>query len=477
MKITYSLPLLLLTACTLGPDYATPENPHPPEWVSQTTEVTLDTSHSPADWWTTFQDPLLNALVADVVANNKDVAIAAANIERAKALRRISTAAFFPTANITANGRKEGLSQRNNRNNFTGEQERDTFDADLDASWELDLFGRLRREREAAGAEVHAAIEEKRGVMLSAIAELASNYFQVRGLQKRIDMTERNIALLKEIEHVAQTRFTTGSSSELDLTRARGEREAIQATLPNLKAEMMAGIYRISVLTGKAPETYSAMLEVSAPLPMPYDRIPVGVRSDLLKRRPDIRQAERTLEAATARIGAAKAQLFPSISLTGAMGSSARHFNDLFTTPGLTYSMGAGLNWSILQAAAIQADIARAEAETRAQLLAYERVVLVALEETENALMRYGKEWQTLASLLASYETRQQSFKIARLRYEAGEEDFLTILDAERTLIDARSAVIESETRILTNLTQVYKALGGGWDVIEADGTPSTRAD
>jgi len=303
----------------------------------------------------------------------------------------------------------------------------------------------------------------KAGLTLSVIAEVASNYFEVRGLQRQLENTERDIGLLKEVEEIARTQFEIGVTTELDLARATGERQALESQLPSLEAEIAARIYRLSVLTGQAPEFYASVLAASRPLPMPPDQVPVGLRSEMLKRRPDVREAERSLAAATANIGVAKADLFPSFSLTGAVGTSARVFSDMFTPATQTSAIGAALGWPLFAGGSLTARVDAARAGQKAALANYEQAVLLALEDAEGSLMRYGKEWQTLKRLRETAASRRQAFEIAKLRYEAGEENFLTILDAERTMIAARNDIISSETRILTDLAQLYKALGGGW--------------
>jgi len=273
----------------------------------------------------------------------------------------------------------------------------------------------------------------------------------------------RDIELLKEVEEIAQARAELGVASDMDQSQARGERENIEAGLPNLQAEITARIYRISVLTGQAPEFYAATLKQDRPLPVVTDRVPVGLRSQMLKRRPDVRQAERELAAATATIGVARANMFPSFSLTGSAGSSARVFTDLFTPATLTRSIGALLNWPLFAGGALSAGVDIAEADTQAALARYEQSVLLALEDAESALMRYASEWQTLKRLRAAEASRKHAYEIARLRYEAGQDTFLLMLDAERALITTRNNVVSSETRVLTTLAQLYKALGGAW--------------
>lgn len=467
-QFVFSALTLMLSACTLGPDHQPPAFPFANEWFGlkqgeSTLAAQQDETHL-EKWWVQFDDPLLTQLIAQATEENKEIREAIANVAQAKALRQSSAASFYPSIRAELSGERTGNSRLSRDNSFSaGERERDTLSAALDVTWELDIFGRTRRSVEAAEATLQATQANRHGIVLAVLAETASTYFQLRGLQKHIAITERNIALLREVETLARSRYETGDSTEFDYARARGERQAIEAQLPDLQAQMKTAMYRIAILTGKPPEQQVKALQEASPLPAPKDPVPVGLRSDLLKRRPDIRQAERELAAATARIGIAEASLLPDLSLTGSIGTRARYFSDLFLMDGFTYVAGTLLSLPLFEGGALRAEIAASDAQAQAALARYEHIVLRALEEVESALLRYGKEWQTLQKLRAVQDSREKAFRIARLRYEAGEEEFLVILDAERTLIDVRNDIIASEIRILTSLTQLYKALGGGW--------------
>lgn len=453
----------VLAACTVGPDYGAPENSIDEQWASENALTVADQTVA-SSWWESFGDPFLNELVQETVTHNKDIGITAANLERARALRQASIAPFFPNLNTNASAQRLGLSKTTSRNRTQTERERDAFDASLDAIWEIDLFGYTRRNAEAADARLDAAHENLHDMQMLAVAELAQSYFTARGLEKQIAVTQKNIALLENTESLAKIQFEAGVTTEFDYARAQGERQQIQATLPAMEADLATTLYRISVLTGKDPKYYDERLRQTASLPPPQDKVPIGLRSDILRRRPDIRRAERELAAANAEIGVAVADLFPRFSLTGSLGTSALRFGDLFTTSSLNHMLGIGLNWPIFAGGAQMAAIDAAKAEHKATLLAYEKTVLTALEETESALIRYGKEWQALQNLRAAEKQRVEAFNIAKFRYEAGEENFLTILDAERSLLDTQNMLVQSETRILSYLTQLYKALGGGWE-------------
>jgi len=469
--------LVFLAGCTLGPDYQRPDfhTQDKAVWQSDLNTKTGTQAVEAADWWKQLNDPLLSELISGALQENRDLGVALANIERAKALRRVAAGGYYPTLDASGSANRSRFSRQTGFGANTGT--RNTFSASLDASWELDLFGRTRRAVEAADARIQASEEAKRGLMLSVVAEVATNYFEARGLQRQLAVTEQDIGLLREMEEIARAQSELGVTTELDLTRAIGERETFEAKLPNLQAEIAARTYRISVLTGQAPAFHAKALQQSQPLPMPPDLVPVGLPSDMLKRRPDVQQAERELASATADIGIAKADMFPSFSLTGAVGTSARVFSDLFTPATVTRSVGSALAWPIFAGGSITAAVDVAEADAKAALASYEQSVLLALEDGEASLMRYGKEWQTLKRLQSAEATRQQAFEIARLRYEAGEENFLVILDAERALITTRNDIISSETRILTGLAQLYKALGGGWrSLAEQGGTVNSQA-
>lgn len=328
---------------------------------------------------------MLNELIDEAVKNNHDLKIAISKIEQAKALRRESIGGFFPSITGNQDSKKEKFSDKVSN---VSAGERDVFSADLDASWELDLFGKKRRNFEAAKARLQASEENKNAILLAVIAEVARNYFEVRGLQKRIDILDDNLAILGKVEDLAQKQFKGGMVTEFDISRARGERQEVEAKLPDLKSDMQAGIYRISVLSGQPPEHYLEKLSKKMTLASPPDVVPVGLRSDILRRRPDIRAAEREVAAATADIGVQTAELFPSISLTGTIGTSAGLFGDLFGPGAGTFTVGSLVKWSLFEGGAIRARIDAAKATSKTSLYQYEKAVLVALEDVENSLLR-----------------------------------------------------------------------------------------
>jgi len=460
-RLSGLLLLLLPVGCVLGPDYQAPVSQFNPQWQGETVVADAANTVATVAWWRSFGDPLLIELIDQAMQNNRGLAGALANIERADALSVAAGAPRLPTLDAEAGASRSRYSRQTGFGANTGM--RNAFSGGLNASWELDLFGRTRRALEVASAQYQVSQAAMDGLRLAIVAEIASNYFELRGLQRQLALTRRSISLLRDVEEISAVLVEAGQIARLAQLQAQGERESMAALLPALETEITNRIYRISVLTGKPPEFYLPLLAQSEPMAMPTDRVPIGLRSEMLQRRPDLRQAERELAAATANTGMVMADLYPSFSLTGAVGSSARVFSDLFTPATLTSSLGALLGWPLFHGGELTARVDVAKAEAKTALAHYEQVVLLALEDAESALMGYGKAWQTLKLLHAAEATRQQAYMMAKLRFDAGEEGVLVVLDAERALNDARIDKIKSETAILTRLTLLYKALGGGW--------------
>jgi len=468
-----SLPLtllpMLLSSCAVGPDYQKPTIVVDNQYQTQTWqgELQLDESVSvvtPADWWKQFNDDLLNDLMAQALANNKDLVVAEANIQRAKAMRDVASSGNSPTldANLGA-----GRTRYSSQSTFSNAGTRNSFNASLDASWELDLFGKTKRNVEASDAQLGGAVASAYAVQLSLVAEVANTYFEIRGLEQQISATKRSITLLQELESIIQIQAEAGVVTDTEVVRGKAARESLQASLPALEADKTTRIYRISVLTGQAPEFYVSAFKTPAAsslAQLTLDPVPVGLRSDLLTRRPDVVMAERNLAMATANIGITEAAKFPSFSLTGAIGSSARVFTDWFASNTITNSVAAALGWP-LYSGVLSARIEAAQAEEKAALATYEQSILLALEDAEAALLRYGSAWQSLQSQKLAAGSQQELRDLVQLRYELGEDNFETLLTAEQANILAQSTVQTAQTQVLTALSQLYKALGGEWEM------------
>ena len=458
-KILLTATLISLGGCAVGTDYKAPEPPLLGEWSSAESQAT---SQDPinAQWWAVFKDPLLERYITQAIDNNNNLKIALANVRRARALRAEQGGALWPELGTDAGAARSKTSGA--AGSVGSGQIRNTYDAGFDAAWEADIFGGNRRANEAAQARVGVSLAEYQDVMLSTLSEVARTYYEARGLQKRIAIRQSNIELLKETFDVIGARLEAGETSNFDLARAQGEYELTRATIPNLQAELKASIYTLSVLLGQPPEALLDEMTAVVPLPAPPDVVPVGLRSEILRRRPDIRAAERELAASVADIGAETAELFPKFFLTGDIGSQARMFSDVFSASSGVWSLASVMQWSVFEGGAIRARIDAQEAESQAALAQYEQTVLEALRDAEAALIRYGQELETRKRLAQGVQSRQKSVSLAKELFNSGEQDYLAVVDAERQLISSEDDLIVSETNSITKLIALYTELGGG---------------
>ncbi|HMP74314.1 MAG TPA: TolC family protein [Kiritimatiellia bacterium] len=414
-------------------------------------------------WWEQFGDPLLTSYLERAREENRDLQAAAARVERARALRQGARSELGPR--VDAEG---GVSRRRSaagQGDSSGGRYSTLFDAGLSASWEVDLFGGTRRANEAAQARLEGEMERYRATELALLAEVARSYYEVRGAQRRMANTRANIELQGRTYELVENLFLLGEASEFDLSRAKGQLQLTQSRLPELGANERAGIYRLSILVGLPPGALVEEMEVERGLPPVPDLIPLGQRSDVLRRRPDVRAAERSLAAATADIGSATADLFPRFSLLGTLGRSADTVDglrDSLSTRGLAASF---VRWPVFQSGQIRARIAAEKAEAKEAAAVYEQTVLAALADAEGALIRYLSQEETKVLLREVVASNERSFDLARRLFNAGEEGFLSVLDAERELIRAQDDLILSETEAVLRLIGLYTALGGGWDV------------
>ncbi|HMP75019.1 MAG TPA: efflux transporter outer membrane subunit [Kiritimatiellia bacterium] len=462
---------LPLAGCvSVGPDYRPPDRFAGVAWIDATKDATPERNENEQNpfpaWWDGFGDALLSSYIERAARDNRAVQAAEARVERAQALRRSVRAEAGPKVNAEAGVTR----RRESRSLSDGDDDRGyrtAYDLGLSASWELDLFGGVRRAGEAAVARVEGEVERRRAVLLAVQAEVARNYFAVRGAQKRIAITRANIDLQSKTYALIENLRRFGEASEFDLSRARGQLQLTQSRLPALDAEVRAGIHRLSILLGETPGALLAELEAPAALPALPDLAPLGQGSDLLRRRPDIRAAERALAAATADIGAATADLFPRFDLLGGLGRTGATVDDLRSSLSTRY-LGAGfIRWPVFQSGQIRAGIQAEKAEAREAAALYEQTVLEALADAETALVRYMSQRETKAMLRDAVASRQRSVALARQLFESGEENFLAVLDAERELISAEDELVNTETDAVLALVTLYTALGGGWELFE----------
>ncbi len=450
--------LFVLGGCALGPDYRTPRS----DLTAAFENSTGDTQEPPREFWRRFDDPILTGLVEDALKANHDVRIAVANLREARAIRLGVDAQAYPVVGSGFSGKRVIVPQTQ----FPGPRSArttDAFDASIDANWELNLFGRFSRASESAAASVSAAEAGVAAAQVSVTAEVARNYFQLRGQQMRLELARRSLQNQQANLDLVQARLDAGRGTELDTTRAQAQVESTRAGIPVLEASIELSRYRLAVLTGRLPTELATLSSQPQALPglKPVDGI--GTPAALLMRRPDIRVAERQLAAATANIGASKADLFPSVSITGLLGLNAATLGGLNSGQAYYYNLGASIAWTLLDFGRIRSRIQQNEARADAALALYEKTVLTALEETEGALISFSRNQQRAESQFKAARASERAAELARLRFEAGVTDFLVVLEAERQLLSDRDGLALAQTDAGTSLVAVYKALGGGW--------------
>jgi len=459
---------LLITGCTVGPDYQKPTPAVPGDWTEKGSAVDPAVSRVTnqaavvAEWWKTFGDDELTSLVERAAATNLDLRLAESRIREARGLRGVSAGALLPAANAGAGYSRNRFSENvplpgaGTQANF--------YQAGFDASWEIDVFGGIRRGIEAADAEVDATIEARRDVLVTLLSEVARNYIEVRGLQARIDIARRNLDAQKKTLELTQARLQAGRAAELDVVRAQAQVSSTASQIPLLESQRIQATHRLAVLLGREPGSLREELIATDRIPPPPPEVPVGLPSELLRRRPDLRRAERELAAATARIGVATAELYPKFSLTGVFGLDSVNASDFVKWGSRAWSVGPTIQWSILQGGRIRAQIEVENARQEQAVIVYERSILVALQEVEDALIAYAKEQAHRAELSEAVAANVKAVDLANQRYTQGLVDFLSVLDAQRSLYVSQDALLQSERRISEDLVALYKALGGGWD-------------
>ncbi len=465
--------LALLTACAVGPNYHRPETPVDAHFANSG-EQGFEQGDPVQLYWTRFEDPMLNDLVQDALDHNQDLAAAAANLQAARAARRLAGFDQFPTVTAVAGYSKNLYSSQQAFGLPFPDREYDTAQEGFDGLWELDLFGRVRRNVEASRADVGASAATVQDARVSVIAEVARDYFVLRGLQDQLELTKRNADNQQSTLTLTRNRLEAGRGNELDTSRAEAQWQTTLASIPSLETTIATTIYRLSVLTGRQPAALNERLAPVAAMPPLPPLNSIGTPEQLLRRRPDVRVAERRLAAATARVGVAMGDLFPKVTLIGDIGYSAPAFSDFGTNGGRFFSFGPSITWAAFDLGRVEARIGQSKALTNAALATYQGAVLNALEDTEGALITYARAQTRRQSLQLAAAASDKAADLARKRFEGGLIDFLEVLDAERTALSAELLVSQSRTDAATSLIAVYKALGAGWEA--AGGTPPTAA-
>ena len=462
-----------LSGCAVGPNYHRPTTSvakqFPTSAGTQTTSQEAPASnaiysHAPTqtEFWKQFDDPVLNNMVGDALTANYDLRIALGRLVQARALRNESLFDLAPTVTASAGYTKQRTPAVENP--FGGPYITKLYDAGFDATWELDFFGGVRRGIQARNAQLEGEVANLHDAQVSVIAEVARNYFELRGEQTQLAVARANVKNQQQVLGLAQAELQAGSGTDLDVARAQSQLSTTLSTIGPLEAAVSRSIHRLSVLTGRDPDALTGVLSAPHDLPALPPIVPVGTPEELLRRRADIRAAERNLAASTALVGVAVSNLFPKVTFTGNFSYAAAEPAGLGSSGSRSYIIGPGISWAAFDLGRVRAQIAGARAGAVIALDQYHQTVLGALEETEDSLVTHARARDQLRNAEDAARASATAAKLAEIRYKGGMVDFLSVLDAERTELQAEDALAQSRTEAATSLIAVYKALGGGWE-------------
>jgi NodT family efflux transporter outer membrane factor (OMF) lipoprotein len=465
-NVIVSMCLAVLVGCAVGPNYQQPKTSTPPQWNS----LNGGETNGPVDlaqWWKNFGDTNLDAYIAIAIRSNLTLRVAEARVRESRAQKGIVQANLWPS--LSGNGSYS-------RNRYSGNGfpplssfpglplDYNLYDANFDAAWELDVFGGTRRAVEAAGAQIGAAEYDERDVLISLLAEVARNYISARAYQERLAIARDNIKVAQDALELTSNRFVHGLGTDLDVEQSKALLSTTESRVPSLETGFDESVRSLAVLLGQQPDALMDEMSAKRDIPITPPMVPVGLPSELLLRRPDVQKAERNLAAATAQIGVAKADLFPKFSLTGIAGFQSTSAGNWFDYASRYWTAGPTVQWELFEAGSIMANIHVQNAKQEEALNTYQQTVLVALEDTENALTAYAKEQVTRESLNQSVEANRKSLELSTQLYKSGLADFIRVLNSEQSLFVTQEALVESDQNVSQNLVQLYKALGGGWE-------------
>jgi NodT family efflux transporter outer membrane factor (OMF) lipoprotein len=469
-----------LTGCTVGPNFQSQEIKEPRTRSaaddagvpSRTVEGAVDLT-----WWKSFRDARLSSLVERLVSQNLDLQTAAERVIQSVAQRQVAASQGLPHIE----GQSSSTYNRQSPNgpiSFFVPAPGATLDyADfrdgLTSSWQLDLFGRVRRAVEAADANTLAAVENRHGVALAAVAELAQSYMLLRGTQNRLAIAKRNLRLSEENVQLVNTRFGNGVATTLDIAQARAQQATIAATLPPLRVREAELINAIGLLLGDAPRALEAELRRPQIVPRVPRRVPVGLPGTLVRRRPDVREAEAKLHEATAETGVAVANFYPDVTLNGAVGVESLSLSNLFSPASTTFAVGPAISLPIFEGGRLRSTLTLRESQQREAVILFQKTVLRAWKEVDDALMAYREAQRRRADIARAVTENQAALQAARQRYSEGAIDFLNVLSSQAQLLQSENDLADSDTQIATDLVNLYRALGGGWEIVDVGyGTP-----
>ena len=455
---------LSLAGCAVGPDYQKPVVPMDPAFVgARNTEAVVDIR----TFWQGFGDEKLNSLIDKALLANGDVKLASARVPEVRASQDEANAAFRPRFGAQTDGNREVTPITSLPGTSVSDRTSNVYDANFFAAWEIDLFGRLRRNSEAATARAEAGLATLEAARTSVAGEVARNYLELRGLQQRLEFTQSSLTFQRDTLKLTEVRFDNGRGNQLDVSRAQGLVASTEANVPALQTAIERTIFRLATLTAQQPRLLLAELSAAAPLPaLPVtdlSALPAGTTEQWLQRRPDIMAAEQQIVAANAGIGIATSELFPKLSVAGLLGLNSANVSDLSSADSRLFSLGVTLAWTPFDLGAVRARIRGNEARTLQSVVVYENTITAALEETEGAFSSFTRNAERTQKLDLAARSASKTAQLARLRYETGVIDFLSVLDAERQLLAQQDQLIQAQVLTATALVAVYRSLGGGW--------------
>lgn len=490
-----SLPLFIASCAPIGPNFTPPSWSGMGSWFANTKPraVISEPREAPIDpaWWTLFKDPVLTALVNRVAEENPDVAVAALRITQSRAQYDSAIAAGVPGLNASTSYTRQKASNvgvfanapsalgasGNSGSTSGGLGSRrinpfDVFQIGFDASWEIDFWGKIRRSVESAAATTEAAEETRRGILLTNLAEVARDYVSLRGVQTQLRIAQENARTFRETLNLTKQRAAGGLTTSLDVSNAGAQVSATLAQIPALEQQEAQMINALSLLLGLPPNGLRTELQTARAVPPVPPLVPIGLPAELARRRPDVREAEARLHAATAEIGVAKAAFFPTVKLSGSTGLQALQFGRVFDLNARQYALGPGVTVPLFEAGQLKATLRLTEARQQEAALLYQQTVLRALHEVDNALTAYRSEQARRQQLTDAVTESHRALQQARARYQQGVADFLTVLDAQRNALANELLLAGSTTAVSSNLVALYKALGGGWEISFPDPKP-----
>ncbi len=465
---------LALAGCTVGPDFERPQVSTPATWGPEPADAPSRTFAGAADtaWWGSFHDAELTSLVDRLGRQNLDLQSAAERIQQARALHQVAASQGLPQLNGDGGYRRERESPNGPISLVEpapgASLEFDQFDAALSASWELDLFGRVRRAAEAANAETEAAVEARHGIALSAIAELAQDYMTLRSLQAQEAIVRRNLAFAVQRVTLTRNRYDNGVATTLDVAQADAQASTIAQDLPGLRAMQAQQINAIGFLLAEPPRGLAVELTATTSQPPPPPTVPIGLPGDLMRRRPDIREAEARLHAATAETGVAVASFYPDISLTGSFGFDSLQAGTWFNWASREFSAGPSIDLPIFQGGRLTGTLRLRKSQQREAVIAYRKAVLQAWHDVDNALTAYAEAQHADADATATIQANARALSAAEDQYRQGVATFLNVIAAQSALLQGQTQGAQSRAQVETSLIRLYKALGGGWQGIDA---------